>query len=119
MIIYRLRIDDIPPSNNKFMGKTYNYHVYQDTKRLWHWKVKAAITEKPETALKKAVVTIRYWFKDERARDPDNYSGKFILDPLVKEGFLEDDNFNVIELRLKKGGVDKENPHVIVEVREA
>jgi Holliday junction resolvase RusA-like endonuclease len=118
MQTYTLKIDGIPPSNNEFMGKTYNYHVYQDTKRLWHWKVKAAITEKPKTPLKKAVVTIRYWFRDERARDPDNYSGKFILDPLVREGFLMDDNFNVIRLELEKGGVDRKNPYVIVEVRE-
>lgn len=40
-----------------------------------------------------------------------------ILDPLVREGVLKDDNFNVVELRLS-GGVDKDNPRTEIVISE-
>lgn len=36
-----------------------------------------------------------------RRRDPDNYSGKFLLDGLTKAGIIVDDSFNHITLRLE------------------
>ena len=36
----------------------------------------------------------------ERRRDPDNYSGKMLLDPLTKLGIIRDDNFGAIRLEL-------------------
>src|SRR5690606_40521196 len=42
----------------------------------------------------KAICTLTYHFPDRRRRDPDNFSGKFIMDPLVAEGFLVDDSFD-------------------------
>lgn len=113
---YVLTVDGIPPSNNKYLGKTEHYKKYQNEKKLWHWKIKASSKMKPDVPLKKAIVRITYFFQDEIRRDPDNYSGKFILDPLVKEGFIVDDSFDVVKLEIEKGGVDKENPHVMVEV---
>lgn len=47
--------------------------------------------------------------------DVDGYSGKFILDPLVREGILIDDNFYAISLQLE-AHVDKENPRTEIEV---
>lgn len=80
--------------------------------------IKAALqkVKKPSVPYAQAVVTILYYFKDNRRHDPDNYSGKMILDPLVKEGVIVDDSFDVIELRVKKGGVDKLNPRTEIEV---
>ena len=48
----------------------------------------------------RAVVQIRYFFPDRRRRDPDNYSGKMILDGLVRCGVLKDDSFSCIRLEL-------------------
>ena len=115
----KIVVNDIPPSNNEYMGKTYNYNVYQRQKERWHWLIKAAInnTDKPDKPFSKAVVHIKYYFKDERDRDPDNYSGKMLLDPLVREGILIDDSFKVVTLVLS-ADVDKNNKRTEIEITE-
>lgn len=112
----KIVINDIPPSNNKFMGKTYNYNVYQRLKENWHWLIKGAIKERPQKPLNKAIIHITYFFKDKRRRDPDNYSGKMLLDPLVREGILADDSFDNITLILS-AGYDKSEPRTEIEIR--
>ncbi len=112
----KIIINDIPPSNNKFIGRNARWQ-YQDEKTRWHWLVKSAIQCKPAKPFKKAIVKITYFFKDQRRRDPDNYSGKMLLDPLVREGILQDDSFNNIELILK-AYVDKEKPRTEIEILE-
>lgn len=112
----KIVIKDIPPSNNEYMGKTYNYAVYQREKQRWHWLIKAAIKEKPRKPLDKAIVHITYYFKNRTRRDPDNYSGKMLLDPLVREGILIDDSFNNVTLVLD-GDYDKENPRTEIKIR--
>ena len=78
--------------------------------------IKAAITSKPKIPIEKARVTITYYFGNRTRRDPDNFSGKMILDPLVREGILKDDSFNNIELVLR-AFVDK-NKRTEIEVEE-
>ena len=73
---------------------------------------------KPSKPYQKATVKITYHFKDDLRRDPDNYSGKFILDGLVRAGILADDSFDCITLVLCKGEKDTKNPHTIIEVIE-
>lgn len=116
----KLTVTDIPPSNNCYMGNSHNFNEYRRMKEKWHWFIKAALlkTEKPIMPFKFATVIITYYFKDRRRRDPDNYSGKMILDPLVKEGVLTDDSFDNIELKLRKGGIDKTNPRTEIEITE-
>lgn len=46
-------------------------------------------------------VLIEYQFQDNRRRDPDNYSGKFILDGLTKGGIIRDDSFQHISLTVR------------------
>ena len=46
----------------------------------------------------KATVIIKYNFADNRRRDPDNYSGKMILDGLKNNGFIVDDSFKEIDI---------------------
>lgn len=103
------------------MGRT-NIWQYQQDKKVWAWLVKGAVgLNKPEEPIKKAVVTLRYFFKDKRRRDPDNYSGKFLLDGLVKSKVLEDDSFYNIKLVLE-ANVDRDNPRtelIIEEVADA
>lgn len=115
---YKLTIDGIPPSNNKYMGKTYHFAQYQDKKREWHWRVKAAIKERLKVPFERAVVKLTYHFRDKTRRDPDNYSGKFVLDALVKEGIIKDDSFNCITLILEQGEPNAKRPCVDVEVLE-
>ena len=105
----KITINAIPPSNNKYMGRMDDFKTYQGEKQKWHWLIKAAISEKPPKPIEKALVRITYFFPDRRRRDPDNYSGKFILDPLVREWILKDDSFAHIQLELA-AGMDKDNP---------
>lgn len=113
----KIVIHKIPPSNNKYMGNSHNFNIYRQEKVFFQWLIKAAIRERPKMPLKKAIVHIKYYFPDKRRRDPDNYSGKMLLDPLVSEKILQDDSFNNIELRLS-ADVDKQNPRTEIEVLE-
>lgn len=109
---------DIPCSNNKYQGrggKREQIVEYQDEKTMWAWLVKAAIKDKPVVPFKRAIVKLTYFFPDLRRRDPDNYSGKFLLDPLVSFGIIEDDSFFKIRLILD-GQLDRNNPRTLIEV---
>lgn len=113
----KITIQKTPPSNNKFIGNSNNFNIYRREKEAWHWLIKAAIMEKPEIPFEKAIVHIKYFFKDARRRDPDNFSGKMLLDPLVREGILRDDSFKNIELRLS-ADVDKQQPRTEIMIYE-
>ncbi len=112
-------ISDIPPSNNQFIGRNKRWQ-YQDAKKYWADLISLACRPKPPEPLKKCRVHLHYMFPDKRRRDPDNYSGKFILDGLVKAGILEDDNFTNIQLILSAefGGNQKQTFIEIEEVQE-
>lgn len=113
----KIVVNDIPPSNNKYMGKTRHFSEYQSEKQKWHWLIKCAIKERPKKPIEKAIVHITYYFKNKTRRDPDNYSGKMLLDPLVREGILIDDSFNNIILVLA-AGYDKDNPRTEIDIEE-
>lgn len=113
----KIVVYDIPPSNNKYMGNSHNFNIYRREKERWHWLIKAAVKEKPKEPYKKTEIHISYFFPDKRRRDPDNYAGKMILDPLVKEGILKDDSFSNIRLVLT-GNYDKLNTRTEIEIKE-
>lgn len=100
-----IRIPDVPPSNNQFIGRNQRWN-YQAEKKRWRTLVALSIAQtkpmpkKPATPITRAVVHLHYCFPDRRRRDPDNYAGKFILDPLVSLGILADDSFDVVKLVL-------------------
>lgn len=110
----------IPNSLNKYLGNSHSYHGYSRDKEAVRWQIKAALTAagKPKKPFERAVVTLVYHFPNNRRRDPDNYSGKFILDALVREGVLLDDSFDCVVLHLEKGDVRKNNPCVEISVAE-
>ena len=60
-------------------------------------------------------VRITYYLPDRRRRDPDNYSGKMLLDGLVSARILRDDCFSCIRLELR-GACDPENPRTEIEL---
>lgn len=113
----KITIYKTPPSNNKFMGNSHNFNAYRKEKEMWHWLIKSAIKEKPEIPFEKADIYIKYFFKDSRRRDPDNFSGKMLLDPLVREGIIVDDGFKNIDLHLS-ADVDKQKPRTEITIRE-
>lgn len=114
---YVYTVHGIPPSNNKFMGKSGSYHSYQTLKKEWAEKIQYECSPKPEKPIRKARITLTYYFRDHKERDPDNFSGKFLMDGLTKAGIIEDDNFNVVtDYRLLKGGVDKHDPHTVITI---
>lgn len=108
-------IKAIPPSNNQFIGRNERWK-YQEVKKQWADLINIVCRPKPKKPLQKAVVTIAYYFKDKRRRDPDNYSGKMILDGLVRADILQDDSFNNIDLLLR-GNYDKDNPRTEIEIK--
>lgn len=113
-----LVIEDIPPSNNKYLGKGGKGKAfeYQAEKRRWAWMIKAEAGKKKEP-YQRALVSICYYFPDKRRRDPDNYSGKMILDGLVGAGVIEDDSFQHIKLELH-ACVDRDNPRTEITITE-
>lgn len=116
--LMRIVINEIPPSNNEYMGNSHSFNKYRREKQRWHWLIKSALSkaEKPKKPIEKAVVHITYYFKDKRRHDPDNYSGKMLLDPLVREGILMDDSFKVVTLVLSASH-DKNNSRTEIEIK--
>lgn len=100
MKTYRYVLDGIPSSNNRYIGRK-NIFGYQAEKKEWAEKMFFYCSPKPERPLKKAGVKITYCFPDKRRRDPDNYSGKMLLDGLRAARVIRDDSFFEIELSLK------------------
>lgn len=114
--VYEYIIPEIPPSNNKYIGRT-NRWEYQATKKRWADNIAVYCKPRPTSPIPQAVVKIKYYFADRRRRDPDNYSGKMLLDGLVRAGILQDDSFANIDLQLS-AGYDKDLPRVVIEIEE-
>ena len=112
---YNYIIKAIPPSNNKYIGRNMRWE-YQDVKKQWAKIVYFTCRPRPPKPLKKAEVSITYYFKDKIRRDPDNYSGKMLLDGLVRAGIIEDDSFSNITLILK-GCYDKNDPRTEITIQ--
>lgn len=116
----KITIPDIPPSNNKFMGRGTKYVqsvLYQEEKQKWAWMIKTKAKTRPKKPIEKAEIKIIYYFKTHHRRDPDNYSGKFILDGLTSAGIIKDDSFSNIDLVLR-GRVDRLNPRTEIYITE-
>ena len=117
--IIKLIVNEIPSSNNKYLGRGRkgNQYEYQAEKKLWAWLILEAAKGQRQAFDGKCIVSIKYFFPTRARRDPDNYSGKFILDGLVGCGILSDDSFNHVRLVLD-GDYDKKNPRTEITVRE-
>lgn len=117
---FKYVIYDVPPSNNKYMGgggKGRNFQ-YQKEKKDWAIKLDRAVgIDRPDTPFKKSIVKLTYYFETRHRRDPDNYSGKFLLDGLVEAKVIEDDSFSNIDL-ITEGRYDKDNPRTVLTITE-
>jgi len=91
----------LPSSLNKYL----RMHWASRAKELEDWKYYIQNEWNKDKNLKlkpPIVVTIHYYFKDNKRRDFDNYSGKVVLDA-IKGRYIDDDsaNKNISELRLR------------------
>jgi len=104
-----LHIEAIPSSNNAQQGKggVKRAFKYQDEKKLWNsfiWTIRTNMKNRGELTgaqllpLQEATVIMHYHFATRNRRDPDNYSGKMILDALKNNGFISDDSFKEIDI---------------------
>lgn len=112
-----IRLPVIPPSFNRVAGRN-EWEYREQKKRITEHVRLLALQHRPKTPIDKAEVTIRYYFPDARRRDPDNYSGKFLLDGLTKAGIIADDSFQHIALKLE-AEIDKKNPRTELWIKEA
>lgn len=111
----KIVIPEILPSDNRFKGRR-NVWEYRQEKKRWLEMV-CWLCKKHKAALDRAEVRITYYFPTRHRRDPDNYSGKFILDGLTEAGVIKDDSFECIKLVLV-GDYDKADPRTEVEITE-
>jgi len=106
----------IPESLNKYAGRN-NTWQYRAAKKEWLNIIAVCCRPKPKEPFEKAIVTLTYFFHNNARRDPDNYSGKMIIDGLVNSKILKDDSFSNIELRII-GKCDKKNPRTEINIVE-
>lgn len=111
---YNYIIPEIPPSNNKFIGRNARWQ-YQVEKKRWAEMIAFLCKPRPQNPIPYAKVTLTYYFGDRRRHDPDNYAGKMVLDGLVKSSIIQDDSFSCIQLRLN-GHYDKNYPRTEITV---
>lgn len=109
----KIVINGLPPTINKYIGRT-NLWEYQKDKKRYHRLVKLS-TIGVNPRYRKCKLRITYYFKDKRKHDPGNYD-KFLLDGLVDANIIEDDNYKVIEEYTTIGKCDSKNPRVEVEI---
>ena len=114
---YKYVIPGIPPSNNRYIGRRNNWE-YNKVKSEWERLVAYCCINRPKKPIAVAEVTIDYYFSDKRRRDPDNYSGKMLLDGLRKAGILEDDSFKNIPDIHYHDHYDKANPRTVITIKD-
>lgn len=113
----RIVLPGVPPSINRFAGRT-NAWEYRAAKKHWTEAVAwAARAQRPHEPYQRARVEILYYFPDRRRHDADNYAGKFLLDGLTHAGIIVDDDFSHIQLGVA-GAVDAREPRTVITVTE-
>ena len=98
--------------NNKYAGSKMKKEIEN--------KITLFIKTQLKTQIKGSVKLSFRWYEPNRRRDLDNIamSKKFILDALVKNGILENDNWQHVQGFTDEFFIDKENPRVEVEINE-
>ena len=111
----KLIIKTIPPTINKYIGRT-NHREYQKDKKEISESIRLQ-TIGINPRYKQCKLKVTYYFKDKRRHDPGNYD-KMLLDGLVDSSIIEDDNYDVIKEYTTIGSYDKDNPRVEIEIEE-
>lgn len=111
----KLTIYPIPPTINKYIGRS-NIWEYQKDKKKYAEAVRLQAIGL-NTRYSKCTIKVTYYFEDKRRHDPANYD-KMLLDGLVEAGIIKDDNYDVIKEYTTIGSYDKNNPRVEIEISE-
>lgn len=111
----KLIIKTIPPTINKYIGRTNHWEYQKDKKEISESIRLQTIGINPR--YKQCKMKVTYYFKDKRRHDPGNYD-KMLLDGLVEAGIIKDDNYDVIKEYTTIGNYDKNNPRVEIEISE-
>lgn len=99
--------------------RNWQHHLNNQLKRQFKESVDLSHLQPCEG---KVVISYTFYYPDARLRDIDNSMSviaKFTQDALVESGILEDDNYlTVVEVTGRYGGIEKANPHCLIEIKE-
>ena len=105
--------------NSKIIVCRGKFPLLLPSKKYQEWHKEATSQIKrlvPEKPIESCSVILTLYAPDKRKADLTN-KAESIMDLLVDNSFLLDDNWFVVKsLRLIFGGVDRENPRVIVDI---
>mgnify|MGYP001560619904 CR=1 FL=1 len=95
--------------------------IHEDWNKAAHWVAKKAMNETARKFPLRGFTQIRITFTPPNKRNGDlTNRAESIMDLLAEAGIIEDDNwFEVPDLHLRRGPVDKINPGALVEIWEA
>jgi len=111
----KIVINTIPPTINKYIGRTNIWEYQADKKKIHNLIRLSTIGLNPR--YEKVKMKVTYYFKDKRRHDPSNYD-KMLLDGLVEANIIKDDNYDVIQEFTTIGRYDKNNPRTEIELEE-
>lgn len=98
--MHKYTIPLIPPSENKYKGRQ-NAQEYRKNKKNWEHIIWISCRPAPAKPIQRCTLTLTYFFGNRIRHDPNNYSGQFITDGLVKSRIIADDSFECIDLVLR------------------
>ena len=110
------------PGMNKIIAASKTHHmVYKKIKEEHCWYICTCIKKHNITPYTDRGLPINVkitWVCENKKRDKDNIMAgqKFILDAMVKAGVIKDDGWKYIGEIEHKFTVEKNNPHVIIEL---
>lgn len=112
----KIVLNTIPPTINKYIGKTNSCWMYEkDKKEYTKAVVLQTIGINPK--IKACEMVITFYHKDNIRRDSHNYS-KQLLDALVEANIIVDDNDKVIQKLTIIGKIDKRKPRIEIDIEE-
>ena len=121
-IKYKTKKDKTILVNNNFYRNAY-YRLLNDIKHFYTDYVISQLINKKvdENQFNKQIeICCVLYYKNQRS-DLDNYSIllKFVLDALVKYGYIEDDNISIVKkIEWIVGSKDKEEPRLEIKIKE-
>lgn len=108
-----------PPSVNRYWRSVNGRVLIAAAGRQYRMDVElvAALSKFKQHGAAKVVVRIAAWFPDKRRRDIDNVL-KAPLDALTSARVWDDDS-QIVDLRIRRAGIDRERPRLEIVVEDA
>lgn len=122
----KFTVPRVPMSTNErdALAKTgYGWRLIREDKRGWledmGWMLKTLQLwrESDKKPFKKARIRIKIFFETNRARDPDNYPCKEVIDAIKNNRLIVDDSHKVIgTTKIDITGLDPDEPRTEIVV---